>query len=136
MYVICRWNFKRAIRYFLWYELEKFWYIYVRRHWKTKWWYLSEIHLYKVFIFLICSFADDTTMTSPSFIFSIKLLHCTLSFLWSFFLSVIHFFFLSFPRWEERRTASGRVHYVNHITRTTQWEKPTRWQLLITPNSP
>ncbi|XP_078316680.1 E3 ubiquitin-protein ligase SMURF2-like [Crassostrea virginica] len=28
--------------------------------------------------------------------------------------------------WEERRTASGRVHYVNHITRTTQWEKPTR----------
>ncbi|XP_052221353.1 E3 ubiquitin-protein ligase SMURF2-like isoform X3 [Dreissena polymorpha] len=29
-------------------------------------------------------------------------------------------------RWEERRTASGRVHYVNHITRTTQWEPPTR----------
>ncbi|XP_052221351.1 E3 ubiquitin-protein ligase SMURF2-like isoform X1 [Dreissena polymorpha] len=28
--------------------------------------------------------------------------------------------------WEERRTASGRVHYVNHITRTTQWEPPTR----------
>lgn len=28
--------------------------------------------------------------------------------------------------WEERRTASGRVHYVNHITRTTQWERPTR----------
>lgn len=28
--------------------------------------------------------------------------------------------------WEERRTASGRVHYVNHINRTTQWEVPTR----------
>lgn len=28
--------------------------------------------------------------------------------------------------WEERRTASGRVHYVNHMTRTTQWERPTR----------
>lgn len=28
--------------------------------------------------------------------------------------------------WEERRTASGRVHYVNHITRSTQWERPTR----------
>ncbi|WAQ96641.1 SMUF2-like protein [Mya arenaria] len=28
--------------------------------------------------------------------------------------------------WEERRTASGRVHYVNHVTRTTQWEPPTR----------
>ncbi|XP_064604083.1 E3 ubiquitin-protein ligase SMURF2-like isoform X2 [Liolophura sinensis] len=28
--------------------------------------------------------------------------------------------------WEERRTANGRVHYVNHITRTTQWERPTR----------
>ncbi|XP_064604075.1 E3 ubiquitin-protein ligase SMURF2-like isoform X1 [Liolophura sinensis] len=27
--------------------------------------------------------------------------------------------------WEERRTANGRVHYVNHITRTTQWERPT-----------
>ncbi|CAE1253284.1 SMURF [Acanthosepion pharaonis] len=28
--------------------------------------------------------------------------------------------------WEERRTANGRIHYVNHITRTTQWERPTR----------
>lgn len=28
--------------------------------------------------------------------------------------------------WEERRTASGRVYYVNHFTRSTQWEKPTR----------
>ncbi|KAK6168947.1 hypothetical protein SNE40_020097 [Patella caerulea] len=28
--------------------------------------------------------------------------------------------------WEERHTANGRVHYVNHITRSTQWERPTR----------
>ncbi|XP_076366217.1 E3 ubiquitin-protein ligase SMURF2-like isoform X2 [Tachypleus tridentatus] len=28
--------------------------------------------------------------------------------------------------WEERRTASGRIYYVNHYTRSTQWEKPTR----------
>ncbi|XP_042639477.1 E3 ubiquitin-protein ligase SMURF2 [Orycteropus afer afer] len=28
--------------------------------------------------------------------------------------------------WEERRTASGRIQYLNHITRTTQWERPTR----------
>ncbi|XP_015905729.1 E3 ubiquitin-protein ligase SMURF2 [Parasteatoda tepidariorum] len=28
--------------------------------------------------------------------------------------------------WEERRTAAGRVYYVNHFTRSTQWEKPTR----------
>ncbi|KAL8587775.1 hypothetical protein ACOMHN_020993 [Nucella lapillus] len=28
--------------------------------------------------------------------------------------------------WEERQSASGRVHYVNHVTRTTQWERPTR----------
>lgn len=28
--------------------------------------------------------------------------------------------------WEERRTANGRIHYVNHVTRTTQWERPTR----------
>ncbi|XP_060071708.1 E3 ubiquitin-protein ligase SMURF2-like [Ylistrum balloti] len=28
--------------------------------------------------------------------------------------------------WEERRTASGRVHYVNHLTRSTQWARPTR----------
>ncbi len=30
-------------------------------------------------------------------------------------------------RWEERRAANGRVHYVNHVTRTTQWERPTRY---------
>ncbi|KAM9482458.1 E3 ubiquitin-protein ligase SMURF2-like [Clarias gariepinus] len=28
--------------------------------------------------------------------------------------------------WEERRTATGRIQYLNHITRTTQWERPTR----------
>ena len=28
--------------------------------------------------------------------------------------------------WEERRTTSGRVYYVNHYLRTTQWERPTR----------
>ena len=26
--------------------------------------------------------------------------------------------------WEERRTAGGRPYYVNHHTRTTQWERP------------
>lgn len=26
--------------------------------------------------------------------------------------------------WEERRTESGRVYYVNHVTRTTQWVRP------------
>lgn len=28
------------------------------------------------------------------------------------------------PGWEERRTQSGRIYYVNHITRSTQWVKP------------
>jgi len=28
--------------------------------------------------------------------------------------------------WEERQTNSGRVYYVNHCVRTTQWERPTR----------
>lgn len=28
--------------------------------------------------------------------------------------------------WEQRRTASGRVYYVNHWSRSTQWEKPVR----------
>jgi E3 ubiquitin ligase SMURF1/2 len=28
--------------------------------------------------------------------------------------------------WEERRTPTGRVYYVNHYLRTTQWERPTR----------
>lgn len=28
------------------------------------------------------------------------------------------------PGWEERRTSNGRLYYVNHITRSTQWIKP------------
>lgn len=28
--------------------------------------------------------------------------------------------------WEQRRTATGRVYYVNHWSRSTQWEKPHR----------
>ncbi|CAG0913383.1 unnamed protein product [Notodromas monacha] len=27
--------------------------------------------------------------------------------------------------WEERQDASGRTYYVNHLARTTQWERPT-----------
>ncbi|KAL1513119.1 hypothetical protein ABEB36_002580 [Hypothenemus hampei] len=29
------------------------------------------------------------------------------------------------PEWEERQDANGRTYYVNHIARTTQWERPT-----------
>ncbi|XP_028032266.1 E3 ubiquitin-protein ligase NEDD4 isoform X5 [Bombyx mandarina] len=29
------------------------------------------------------------------------------------------------PGWEERQDANGRTYYVNHIERTTQWERPT-----------
>eukprot|EP00118_Oscarella_pearsei_P011919 m.83875 g.83875 ORF g.83875 m.83875 type:complete len:765 (+) comp36371_c0_seq14:1239-3533(+) len=28
--------------------------------------------------------------------------------------------------WEERKTPTGRVYYVSHVTRTTRWDKPTR----------
>lgn len=28
------------------------------------------------------------------------------------------------PGWEERQDANGRTYYVNHIARTTQWERP------------
>lgn len=28
--------------------------------------------------------------------------------------------------WEQRRTATGRLYYVNHWSRSTQWEKPVR----------
>uniref|UniRef100_A0A2C9JGB1 HECT-type E3 ubiquitin transferase n=1 Tax=Biomphalaria glabrata TaxID=6526 RepID=A0A2C9JGB1_BIOGL len=28
--------------------------------------------------------------------------------------------------WEERRGTNGRVHYVNHVTRSTQWDRPTK----------
>lgn len=28
--------------------------------------------------------------------------------------------------WEERKTADGRSYYVNHVSRTTQWSRPTQ----------
>ena len=28
--------------------------------------------------------------------------------------------------WEERRTPSGRTYFVNHVQKTTHWERPTR----------
>lgn len=27
--------------------------------------------------------------------------------------------------WEERKTNKGRLYYVNHVTKTTQWDRPT-----------
>ena len=27
--------------------------------------------------------------------------------------------------WEERKAGNGRIYYVNHVTRSTQWERPT-----------
>ncbi len=27
--------------------------------------------------------------------------------------------------WEERQDANGRTYFVNHIARTTQWDRPT-----------
>ncbi|KZC13825.1 E3 ubiquitin-protein ligase SMURF2, partial [Dufourea novaeangliae] len=39
--------------------------------------------------------------------------------------------------WEERRTQSGRLYYVNHYTRTTQWIRPnTRPNNGIIPTTP
>ncbi|XP_026320395.1 E3 ubiquitin-protein ligase NEDD4 isoform X6 [Hyposmocoma kahamanoa] len=29
------------------------------------------------------------------------------------------------PGWEERQDANGRTYYVNHVARSTQWERPT-----------
>lgn len=29
--------------------------------------------------------------------------------------------------WEERKTENGRLYYVNHKTKTTQWVKPTKY---------
>ena len=26
--------------------------------------------------------------------------------------------------WEERQDANGRTYYVNHVARTTQWQRP------------
>ena len=33
--------------------------------------------------------------------------------------------------WELRHTPLGREYYVNHYTKSTQWEHPTRWVWLI-----
>ncbi|XP_069685211.1 E3 ubiquitin-protein ligase SMURF2 [Periplaneta americana] len=41
--------------------------------------------------------------------------------------------------WEERRTPAGRLYYVNHHTRTTQWVRPSRPHyngIIPTHNSP
>ena len=38
---------------------------------------------------------------------------------------------LYFIRWELRHTPLGREYYVNHYTKSTQWEHPTRWVWLI-----
>ncbi|XP_054282243.1 E3 ubiquitin-protein ligase SMURF2-like [Macrosteles quadrilineatus] len=42
------------------------------------------------------------------------------------------------PGWEERRTSAGRLFYVNHHTKTTQWVRPNRPQIMLTssPESP
>lgn len=29
--------------------------------------------------------------------------------------------------WEERKSENGRLYYVNHKTKTTQWVKPTKY---------
>lgn len=34
------------------------------------------------------------------------------------------------PGWEERRTIHGRLFYVNHTTKTTQWIRPQSQQQL------
>lgn len=28
--------------------------------------------------------------------------------------------------WEERKANNGRVYYVNHVTKSTQWDRPTQ----------
>lgn len=37
--------------------------------------------------------------------------------------------------WEERKTENGRLYYVNHKTKTTQWVKPTKSHSKITTGS-
>jgi len=39
------------------------------------------------------------------------------------------------PGWEERKTSTGRVYYVNHNEKTTQWHRPTANQLQQHSNS-
>lgn len=35
------------------------------------------------------------------------------------------------PGWEERVDSQGRTFYVNHNTRTTQWERPSRFRVFL-----
>lgn len=35
--------------------------------------------------------------------------------------------------WEERKTNNGRCYYVNHVTKSTQWERPTAPSLTVSP---
>lgn len=37
----------------------------------------------------------------------------------------LHILSLALQGWEERRTTTGRLYYVNHHDRTTTWERPT-----------
>ena len=38
--------------------------------------------------------------------------------------------------WEERRTSAGRLYYVNHHTKTTQWFRPNRYKRGLKKLSP
>lgn len=35
--------------------------------------------------------------------------------------------------WEERQDANGRTYFVNHIARTTQWDRPAEWDFRLSP---
>lgn len=35
--------------------------------------------------------------------------------------------------WEERKTNNGRCYFVNHVTKSTQWERPTAPSLAVSP---
>nr|CAI5867827.1 unnamed protein product [Callosobruchus analis] len=37
--------------------------------------------------------------------------------------------------WEERQDANGRTYYVNHMARTTQWERPTLSNAITEPRA-
>lgn len=41
-------------------------------------------------------------------------------------LSTQHYLLLPSHRWERRVDPMGRVYYVDHITRTTTWQRPTQ----------
>lgn len=38
--------------------------------------------------------------------------------------------------WEERKTPNGRVYYVNHVTKSTQWDRPTAAASAAATNNP